>query len=51
MKTHDVKQTSRIRSLTVGLLAAMLGLTSSQPSIAAEADAGSNIGLNLMVED
>ena len=50
MKTHDMNQNSRIRPLTVGLLAALLGLASSQPSIAAEADAGSNIGLKLMAE-
>ena len=50
MKTHDMNQNFRIRSLTVGLLAALLGLASSQPSIAAEADAGSNIGLKLMAE-
>ena len=50
MKTHDMKQNSRIHSLTVGLLAALLGLASSQLSIAADADAGSNIGLKLMAE-
>ena len=50
MKTHDMNQNSRIRLLKVGLLAALLGLSSSQPSIGADADAGSNIGLKLMAE-
>jgi hypothetical protein len=49
MKTHDMNQNSCIRPLTVGLLV-LLGLASSQPSIAAEVDAGSNIGLKLMTE-
>jgi len=50
MTTHDMNHNSRIRPLTVGLLAALLRLASSQPSIAAEADAGSNIRLKLMAE-
>lgn len=50
MKTYDVKQNYRIRSLTVGLLAVLLGITSSQSSVAAEVDAASNIGLKLMAD-
>jgi len=44
MKNHGVKQNSHIRSLTVGLLPALLRLGSSQSSIAADVNAGSKIG-------
>src|SRR5881394_3466445 len=50
MRTHDMNQNSLIRPLTVGLLAALLRLASSQPSIAAQADAGSIIRLKLIAD-
>ena len=49
MNIYELNQ-RRLSSITVGLLAVLLGLASSQPSIAAEADAGSNIGLKLMAD-
>jgi hypothetical protein len=39
-----------LRPLATGALAALFALTVTRPTAAAEADAGSNIGLKLMVE-
>src|SRR5688572_19296472 len=50
MNTHDLKHGSRVRWLTLGLLAGLIALSSFQLPIAAETNAGSNIGLKLIAE-
>jgi glucose/arabinose dehydrogenase len=50
--THDKSHVASklLRPLATGALAALFALTVTRPTAAAEADAGSNIGLKLMVE-
>jgi glucose/arabinose dehydrogenase len=50
MKTPHSNHSSRVRLLAVGLLTALLALSSSQLSNAAETNAASNIGLKLIAE-
>src|ERR1051325_8651034 len=50
MNTHDLNHSSRVRLRTVGLLTALLALSSSRLSIAAETNTASNIGLKLIAE-